>query len=530
MNYRLLFLICLYSIYTGIFAQQNTILIIADDVSPDYFGFYNESSDTANTPNLRKLVKKGVLFNKAWANPLCSPTRAGILTGKYAFRTGIGNVISSSTSPQIDTAEMSISKLLKYYAPKTYSTACVGKWHLTWGLPAKYSYPNKLGFDFYSGNFNGGIQNYSSYNKITNGKVIAVTTYATTETVNDAIGWLDTTNSTKPFFLWLAFNAPHTPLHLPPTHLITNTTLTGTTEDIAAEPHEYFKAAIEAMDSEIGRLIAYLETHGLYENTNFIFIGDNGSSQGTSQNPTPSKSKNTVYNYGVRVPMLIAGPAVIDQNRKSDALVNTVDLFATISELSGLSNWKSAIPSSKLPIDSKSILPIIENKSAETRNWIFTEMFTNPADVRDGKSIRNAHYHLMKLDNGTEEFYNQTLDFYENNNLLNGNLTEEEQKNYYQLCDSLSSLLTLTPCSNSLSISDQQTLQETIITPNPSADVIYISSSQKISKIECYDSQGQKLNETTNTEISLKQFETQLLLVKVYYTDTSFSIHKLIKQ
>src|ERR1043165_8303210 len=88
-------------------AQQNTILIIADDVSPDYFGCFSTTTDTANTPNIRALAAKGVKFTKVWSAPVCSPARAGILTGRYSFRTGVGGVITTTASPQIDTAEMS---------------------------------------------------------------------------------------------------------------------------------------------------------------------------------------------------------------------------------------------------------------------------------------------------------------------------------------------------------------------------------------------------------------------------------------
>ncbi|MEY4928067.1 MAG: hypothetical protein RI894_2503, partial [Bacteroidota bacterium] len=97
--------------------QTNTILIIADDLSPDYIGVFSATTDTANTPNIRALAQRGIKFTKAWAAPVCSPTRAGIITGRYPFRTGVGSVITGASSAQLDTAEMSISKLLKYYAP-----------------------------------------------------------------------------------------------------------------------------------------------------------------------------------------------------------------------------------------------------------------------------------------------------------------------------------------------------------------------------------------------------------------------------
>ena len=97
-------------------AQHNVILIIADDLSPDYFGFYENHVDTVDVPNIRSLLNRGIRFTNAMSNPVCSSTRAGILTGRYSFRTGVGGIVGGAGgSNQIDTAEISIPKLLKIY-------------------------------------------------------------------------------------------------------------------------------------------------------------------------------------------------------------------------------------------------------------------------------------------------------------------------------------------------------------------------------------------------------------------------------
>lgn len=473
------------------FAQRNTILIIADDISPDYFGFYNESIDTANTPNIRSLLAKGVMFNKAWGSPLCSVTRAGILTGKFPFRTGIGAVITSSASPQIDTAEMSIAKLLKYYSPTKYSTACVGKWHLTLGQPAKYLYPNKCGFDYYSGNFNGAITDYYNYPIITNGVTSTVTAYATTQTVNDAINWLDTITTNKPYFLWLAFNAPHTPLHIPPSTLTTVTGLTGTTTDMNINGNKYLKAALEALDTEIGRLFTYLTTNNLMDSTNIIFIGDNGNDTRTSHNPIKTKSKNTLYNYGVRVPMIISGPSVVNPNRTSNALVNTTDLLATICEMNNFPDWLNYIPVAKKPLDSKSLMPIINNTVIKVSDWTVTQKFTVPVDTNDGTTIRNQDYHLMRLDDGTEEFYNQTLDPFENNNLINS-MSSQDIANYNELCDTLHALIASQICLTT-SIKTISSESRISIYPNPFSSHIYVNGNLESDEFVMYDYQGKQV-------------------------------------
>jgi arylsulfatase B len=473
---RIILFVFLSIITFNCYSQQNTILIIADDVSPDYFGCFSQNTDTAKAPNVRRLAEEGVMFTKVWATPLCSPTRAGILTGRYSFRTGVGTVITSPTNAQIDTAEMSIAKLLKYHAPITYNTACIGKWHLNNGAPQKRLNPNKLGFDLYSGNFNGAVPDYYNYTRIVNGVVDTVTTYATTQTVNDAIDWMDTMNASKPFFLWLAFNAPHDPYHLPPASLCDTTGLPGTPANINANPKKYFKAAIEAMDTEIGRLFAYLTSHNLMDSTNIIFIGDNGNQRQVAQIANPTKSKGTLYDYGERVPLIVKGPSVLGPGRTSIQLISTVDLFATIAEMSGFPNWSSAIPSGTI-IDSKSFLPEIKNQYG-VRSWIFTEQFEDTSTADDGKTIRNDDYHLIRLDNGTDEFYNQTLDSEENNNLLlnTAAMTSFDIMHYNFLCDTLSGLMGIASC-QPVGIEDV-TGKNTLIFPNPVSDFFAIKSDE----------------------------------------------------
>jgi len=511
------------------YSQRNTVLVIADDVSPDYFGFYNESADTANTPVIRSLAKNGIVFKKAWGSPLCSVTRAGILTGKFPFRTGIGSVITSSASTQIDTAEMSVAKLLKYYSPTKYNTACIGKWHLTLGQPAKYSYPNKCGFDLYSGNFNGAITDYYNYPIVTNGTTHTVTTYATTKTVNDAIDWLDTISNSKPFFLWLAFNAPHTPLHIPPSTLTTVTGLTGTTTDMNVNGKKYFKAALEALDTELGRLIQYLTTNNLIQNTDIIFIGDNGNDIRVSQNPNKYKSKNTVYDYGVRIPMIVSGPSVSNPGRVETNLVSTTDLFATILEMNNFSDWINYIPANKKPIDSKSFVSVINN-SSYSRDWVFTQQFTTPADTNDGKSIRNKDYHLMRLDDGSEEFYNQTLDYYENINLLNTSMSVTDIVNYHQLCDTLYNLTGGTTCL-SVSLPELKNTNSLLIKPNPTSGSIHITASVALKHIEVSDISGKVLaSYQYQTTIDVSGFDAGMYFITVESDDGNYYTAKIIKQ
>ena len=174
--------------------------------------------------------------------------------------------------------------------------------------------------------------------------------------MTDAINWLDTLPNGKPFFMWLAFNAPHTPFHKPPDTLHTVPGLIGTVAHINNNPKLYFKAALEAVDSEIGRLLLFLHQNNLADSTNIIFIGDNGNDKRVAQIADTSHCKQSLYDYGVHVPMIITGPAVVNPGRVSNLLVNTTDLFITILELSGFSNWPNSVSYTHLTLPTSDLV------------------------------------------------------------------------------------------------------------------------------------------------------------------------------
>ena len=455
-------------------AQRNVILIIADDLGSDYCGFQENHLDTASMPNVRKLLARGVRFRNAWSNPVCSPTRAGMLTGRYSFRTGVGDALDGSGVGALDTAEISIPKLLNKFNPNGIAKANIGKWHLQEAMPvSNLLNPNKMGYDYFEGGFLGQIPSYTNWTKITNGVSSTVTTYATTEQTNNAISWIKAQQS-KPFFLWLAYNAPHTPFHLPPANLHNYTTLSGTTADITANPKSYYKAAIQAMDKEIGRLFDSLQVLQKWDNTDIIFIGDNGDPGQVAQNTGGAKS--TIYQEGVSVPFIISGPSVVNSNRVSSALVNTQDLFATILELFGYMTWQSQIPTIK-PVDSKSILPILKNQATDVRPWAFTEVFSTPSVATNGKTMRNKQYKLLDFDNGTQKFYKIDTDSTEDTDLLLRPLNTDASTNYNYLCNEMTTLVgtggfcTLTPTGDV----DEKGLDVTIF-PNPTNDILAIQA------------------------------------------------------
>lgn len=455
-------LLCALSVCS---AQQNVILIIADDLGTDYCGFYEDAVDTANMPNIRALLSRGVRFSNAWAAPTCSPARATILTGRHSFRTGVGTAISGAEYTDLDTSEITIPKLLRSASPLNYATACVGKWHLNQRTPEKLNHPSVFGYDYYAGNFLGELTDYFNWNKITNGVASTSTAYATTQTVDDAVTWLTTLPTNKPFFLWVAFNAPHTPFHAPPSTLHTVPGLTGAPGHITQNPKLYFKAMTEAMDTEAGRLLKWLRDNNRLDNTNIIFIGDNGNTKRVSQIADTSHGKGTIYEYGLHVPFVVAGPAVTNPGRTSGALVSIVDIFATTLEMCGFQSWQGSIPANR-PVDSRSLMPILTDREATVRRWIFSEQFKPISDAEDGKAIRNMDYKLIRFDNGREEMYYLAVDRNEATNLLLQSLNAIEQSNYNELCTAMNTLLGRDVCGSTISTPPEEAPNEVGTSPN----------------------------------------------------------------
>ena len=303
----------------------NILLIIADDMGLDATPNYNVGTEKPTMPNLESLINTGITFDNAWATPICSPTRATILTGKYGFRTG---VLDATNNNEISTTETSLQKYLDEHAPTPYANAIIGKWHLSGRSNGGRNNPSQMGISHYAGLLTGAHDNYWNWDFTENGQQTTKTEYATTVFTDLAINWVS--QQQNPWFLWLAYTAPHTPLHLPPESLLQNNTLTGTTSDIDANPLSYYFAMLQALDTEIGRLLNAIDR----DNTLIIFIGDNGSARRVIQSPyRASRAKGTVYQGGVHVPLIISGKGVTRTNQRESAFINSTDLFATIADI-----------------------------------------------------------------------------------------------------------------------------------------------------------------------------------------------------
>jgi len=387
--------------------QPNILLIIVDDMGLDATPNYNIDGIKPNMPILQSLMSNGIKFNNLWSYPLCTPTRASILTGKYGFRTEVTNV-----GQNLSSNEQSIQNYLDGMN-SGYSHAVIGKWHLSGDI----SHPNAIGIDEYTGVLGGGVQSYWNWNLVENIQSSKSTEYTTTKFTDLAINWIGSQN--QPWFLWLAYNAPHTPFHLPPSELYRQVGLASDQSSIDANPLPYYLAMLEAMDTEMGRLINSMSQEER-DNTFIVFIGDNGTPNQVVQTYPNRRAKNSLYQGGVNVPMVISGKNVERKGVEEEALLSTTDLFATIAGIAG-----STISEIN---DSKNFKSMFNAPGITVRDYVYSEIGDDINNL--DHTIRNDKYKLMKFSSGNEALYHLAEDPLESINLLDANrlpLSEEAQ-------------------------------------------------------------------------------------------------------
>jgi arylsulfatase A-like enzyme len=477
----------------------NVLLIHLDDVGVDLIGAYEswyvsqgrERGDPANTPAIDELLAaQGILFTECWTAPMCTPSRARLLTGKYGMRNGVGAVIketetSGYLNPGLSASQSTLPQALRL-GGSPYTSVAVGKWHLV-DSPTLSALPDHpLGsptgtwFDRYAGAmFNlqnaqpgAGINVYSSWIKTYCSYLdpnIApcpsgmppcevmkfappVANYATVDTTEDALSMV--ASLPEPWFLYVAYNAVHAPVHDAPSGMPTAQCGTyvpnftpcypGSTPTFASR----VRCMMEELDNQIGRLLCSIDA----ADTTVILISDNGTDPNGLLPPHDrSTAKGTIKEGGIRVPMIIRSPlqGPSTPGRVSRALVSSTDIFATVLAIAGQS-----VPAGTAT-DSVSMLPYITGFQGSLRKFVYSENFFpnfEPDPVTGGppasyvtnrhvQAIREQRFKLVRrtdrIQNGgntftvIEEFYDllqggppdpvtggPTPDWFEENNLL----------------------------------------------------------------------------------------------------------------
>ncbi len=383
--------------------RPNFVLMMADDMGYGDFGVFSDGR--VRTPFLDALIDESVCLSQNYTgSPVCSPSRAALLTGRYPIRTGAVTPQETLGYDRIALRERTLGDVFK---ANGYATGLIGKWH-NGALDPRY-HPNARGFDEFAG-FRGGWADYWRYNLDRNGAMEPSDgTYMTDLLASEAADFIDR-HSDEPFFLSVMFNAPHTPLHAPQEY-VTPYIEAGYSVDVAI-----VYAMIEVMDRGVEQISEALRRNGVYDNTVFMFTCDNGPAFGVRWDHVPpggtgdttrfncglNGAKGSVLEGGVRVPMVMRWPDGLDGGIDNHQLVHFIDWLPTFMEMA------DAEPIEEMrQLDGASVLPQLRGDRSPDTSRRFWQMnayspigFSNAA-VRDGdwKLVRPA----LPLQPATEE-------------------------------------------------------------------------------------------------------------------------------
>ena len=363
----------------------NIIVILADDAGYADFGFMGSDIPT---PHIDRLAESGVVFTDAHITAtVCSPSRAGLITGRYQQRFGHeANIPPPSLG--MDPSEKTIGDALKLAG---YKTGIIGKWHL--GSTDLY-HPNNRGFDEFWGFLGGSRSYYYDENKddvkgqerelLHNNSPVSFSGYLTDEFSFQSLRFIEE-NRDHPFFLFLSYNAVHTPMH----------TLTTDLEKFKDHPRAKLAAMTWAMDRGVGMVMDKLEEEGLAENTLVFFLSDNGGASNNQSSNLPLKGfKGNKFEGGHRTPFILSWPARVKGGQIYDGLSSSLDIYATSMAAAGLDH-----PPGKA-LDGVNLIPYLTGMETSEPHKVLYWRKEKMAAVRKGS------YKLIRLDDYGYRLYN----------------------------------------------------------------------------------------------------------------------------
>ena len=378
-------------------SKPNIIIILADDAGYSDFGFMG--SDEIKTPNIDQLALDGVTFNNAYVSAsVCSPSRAGLLTGMYQQRFGHECNLDSDVNNSFDPNQITIAEALK---TEGYNTGLIGKWHLG---DKTQNHPLKNGFDYFWG-FISGARNYfydpneksrnSIRNVVENYSETNFEGYLTDVLADKAVSFIDKNHqSNTPFFLFLSFNAPHTPMQAK------NEVL----EKFKDNPRKVYASMMWSMDEAIGNVIEGLKENNQYDNTIIYFLSDNGAAMSNDASPFPFKGwKGNQYEGGIKTPMIMTWKNKIKSNTQFDGFISALDIFKTSLEASNVDK------EFMMNADGKNIMNYLNDNNIKNENlfWRKDKMAT----------VRSGNYKLIRLNDTSTILYNIKKNYFEDDNI-----------------------------------------------------------------------------------------------------------------
>lgn len=409
--FRCLFAILLLTLPRTVFSadRPNVVLILMDDMGWRDVGF--AGNKFVETPNIDRLAREGMQFSQAYASaPNCAPTRACLMSGQYTPRHGVFTVIdprhdpgqphhkvlSAKSNESLDGNVVTIAELLQ---SNGYATACFGMWNLGRGRSGP-STPTGQGFDLFREPRALGFQKDAYFDS--SGR------YCSDVLTDEAIKFIEH-NQARPFFVYLAPHDVHAPLE-PKPELLTKYQAKARKLRISdAEVQQ--AAAVDAIDTNVGRILTRLKELNLDENTMIIFTSDNG---GTPQFVAPlNGSKGALYEGGIRVPAVVWWKGISKRGRSFDEPVLSMDFYPTIAELTGV-----RLPAGQA-IDGISLLPVLKGESDSLkRSAVFWHFPCYIGRGEPSSAIRMGDWKLIeKFQDQSFELYHLSVDPGEQRNL-----------------------------------------------------------------------------------------------------------------
>ena len=394
-------------------SQPNFLIVFTDDHGYGDVSTYGATD--VRTPNIDKIGQEGMVFTAMRSNcTVCSPSRAALLTGRYPDRVGVPGVIRTQPENSWGYFDPKVPTLASELKAAGYHTGIVGKWHL--GLESPNT-PNERGFDHFHGFLGDMMDSYTThlrhgqnYMRL-NDKPVEPVGHATDVFTEWASDYLRerANDKSKPFFLYLAYNAPHFPIE-PPAEWLAKVKSRAPQLD---EKRSANVAFVEHLDDCIGRVLGVLRETGMKENTLVVFSADNGGSLPHGQSNVPWRGgKQDHYDGGLRVPFLMRWPAQIKAGGRSDYQGLNFDLFPTFLELAGAKRTPS--------LDALSLAPLLNGKEMPTpRDLYFVRREGGPAyGGKSYEALIRGDWKLMQNDPWSPlELYNLKTDPQEQQNV-----------------------------------------------------------------------------------------------------------------
>tara|TARA_B110000238_G_scaffold195866_1_gene235703 strand:- start:61 stop:1719 length:1659 start_codon:yes stop_codon:yes gene_type:complete len=340
-----------------------------------------------NTPNIDGIANNGAAFDRFYVSPVCSPTRAELLTGKFFIRSGVNGVTRGYERMNLDHILIS-----DYFKEKDYRTGVFGKWHN--GSQPPY-HPNSRGFDEFYGFTSGHWGNYYDPVLENNGEITRGKGYISDDITNKAISFIK--NSEKPFFTYISYNTPHSPMQVPKSYLKDkNIVLKGRYSDKEnIKKTQAALAMVENLDYNVGKVIDSLKKYKLYDNTIIIYFSDNGPN-GNRWNNDLKERKGSTNEGGVRVPFFIQWPNKIPSGTKVAQISSVLDIFPSLIELTN--------NSSKIDFDGLSFNKYLQDQKLKDNKRKIFSYWNNKISVRNNRFILDNQDNLfdLKLDHKQE--------------------------------------------------------------------------------------------------------------------------------